>query len=51
MEGGISDWVILRLDFRNCYMKNVLENFVLIDEEGIYVGRGGCCILWVEVRK
>lgn len=51
VEGGTSDWVILRLDLRNCHMKNALENFALIDEEGIHVGRGGCCISWAEVRK
>lgn len=39
MGGGTGDWVIMRLDLRNCHMKDdALETFGLIDEEGVHVG-------------
>lgn len=38
VEGGASDWVIMRRDIRNCHMEIAPENFGLLGEEVLYVG-------------
>lgn len=51
VEGGTSDGVIMRRDMRNCHMKIAPENFGLIAENDLDIGRGCCGLSWVGVRK